>query len=81
MKKYDYYYFRVPYYESKGTPSDGWTLDGGYSPESPLDAYPYRAIAAGAKAGLFIVMKAKTADADFYCRGPVQGFKVSTIIS
>ncbi|XP_073985653.1 pickpocket 26 isoform X2 [Rhodnius prolixus] len=66
----------IPYFEDNGYRTEGWTLEGGYPPDAPLDTYPHRALTAGAKAGLIFVMKAMWKDADYYCKGPVQGFRV-----
>lgn len=57
--------------------SSFWNLGDGYDMKAPLDAYPKRALGAGAKSGLFIVLRTFNWDLDYYCRGPVQGFKVA----
>lgn len=41
-----------------------------------MNTYPRRALGAGFKAGLTILMRAYDYDLDYICRGPVQGFKV-----
>ncbi|KAK9709693.1 Amiloride-sensitive sodium channel [Popillia japonica] len=46
--------------------SKGWNLENGYEDSEDLYSFPKRAMTAGAKAGLTILIK-----------GPVQGFKVS----
>ncbi|KAL1122049.1 hypothetical protein AAG570_003455 [Ranatra chinensis] len=56
--------------------SNGWSLEKGYEPGTPRETYPNRALDAGTSAGLFIVLKAISADFDYYCRGPIQGFKI-----
>ncbi|XP_054267290.1 pickpocket protein 28-like [Macrosteles quadrilineatus] len=53
-----------------------WNLGDGYDIRAPLDVYPKRALGAGAKSGLFIVLRTYTWDLDYYCRGPVQGYKI-----
>lgn len=65
-----------PNYLSSGRESEGWTLEGGYPPEVDKDTYPRRAMSAGTRAGLVILMRAFKQDLDYICRGPVQGFKV-----
>lgn len=42
-----------------------------------MTVYPRRALGAGIKAGVTILMRAYDYDLDYICRGPVQGFKVS----
>lgn len=37
--------------------SSFWNLGDGYDMKAPLDAYPKRALGAGAKSGLFIVLR------------------------
>lgn len=54
-----------------------WTLQGGYTKNVPLnETYPQRVFGAGARAGFFALLKLNETDADYVCRGPVQGFKV-----
>uniref|UniRef100_A0A336L784 CSON004091 protein n=1 Tax=Culicoides sonorensis TaxID=179676 RepID=A0A336L784_CULSO len=52
-----------------------WTLENGYT-SSNLDVYPNRVLAAGARAGMFILLSLYDHELDYLCRGPVQGFKV-----
>lgn len=63
-------------YLSSGRKSEGWTLEGGYPVDAEKDTYPRRAMSAGTRAGLVILMRAYQQDLDYICRGPVQGFKV-----
>lgn len=63
-------------YLRSGQKSEGWTLEGGYPPDAEKDTYPRRAMSAGTRAGLVILMRAYQQDLDYICRGPVQGFKV-----
>ncbi|XP_014277464.1 pickpocket protein 28 [Halyomorpha halys] len=65
-----------PFLQLHGNRTTGWSLDGGYTHNAPLLAYPRRAFSAGSKAGLTIRMRARDEETDFYCRGPVLGFKV-----
>ncbi|GLV34809.1 pickpocket 26 [Carabus blaptoides fortunei] len=53
-----------------------WSLDGGYPKGTNMSVYPRRALGAGIKAGLTILMRAYEYDLDYICRGPVQGFKI-----
>ncbi|KAJ9599443.1 hypothetical protein L9F63_010058, partial [Diploptera punctata] len=59
-----------------GNSSPQWTLDEGYTSGAGVDVYPIRALGSGAKAGITLVMSAKSDDLDYLCMGPVQGFKV-----
>ena len=56
--------------------TDNWALENGYPEDGAQETYPYRALTAGAKAGLTVLLKAFDQDLDYVCRGPVQGFKV-----
>lgn len=55
-----------------------WSLESGY--EQSMDGeplvYPYRVFGAGARAGLFILLRLFEQNLDYICKGPVQGFKV-----
>lgn len=42
----------------------------------PNETYPHRVFGAGARAGFFALLKLNDTDAEYVCRGPVQGFKV-----
>ncbi|XP_044272487.1 pickpocket protein 28-like [Tribolium madens] len=56
--------------------SEGWSLENGYPKTTGKDTFPRRAMSAGSKAGLFLLLRAYEQDLDYVCRGPVQGFKV-----
>ncbi|GAB0099479.1 pickpocket protein 28 [Sergentomyia squamirostris] len=56
--------------------SEHWTLEDGYTPEASLTPFPVRVLGAGARAGLFILLRLYEYDLDYICRGPVQGFKI-----
>lgn len=56
--------------------SEGWTLDSGYQEGTPLETYPRRALDAGTKAGLFILIIGNITNHDHVCRGPIPGYKV-----
>jgi len=56
--------------------SDHWSLEKGYTADASLDPYPVRVLGAGARAGLFILLRMFEHDLDYICRGPVQGFKI-----
>lgn len=82
FKSYDCFLFRIQRWndiENKIS-STFWNLGDGYDIKAPLDAYPKRALGAGAKSGLFIVLRTYNWDLDYYCRGPVQGFKVASLV-
>lgn len=54
-----------------------WNLEDGYSEEDlEKEPFPARVMGAGARAGIFLVLKGQKIDYDLLCRGPVQGFKV-----
>lgn len=53
-----------------------WNLEDGYSADAGTETYPERVLGAGARAGLFVLVKGMESDYDHICRGPVQGFKV-----
>ncbi|XP_049771508.1 pickpocket protein 28-like [Schistocerca cancellata] len=59
-----------------GYPAHSWTLEDGYTADSGYDTYPERALGAGARNGMFVLLRAFSYDLDYICRGPVQGFKV-----
>lgn len=54
-----------------------WRLQDGYTPEISVDSYPYRAITAGGRSGLSIVLKMFDKDMVQYCRGPILGFELT----
>ncbi|CAH1408268.1 unnamed protein product [Nezara viridula] len=64
------------YSESDNLRVQGWSQDEGYTPEALLKTYPNRALFSGTAGGIFIVLKADRNDADYFCKGPVQGFKM-----
>lgn len=53
-----------------------WSLDKGYNKDTNMFAYPRRALGAGLKTGLTVLLRANQSDLDYICRGPVQGFKI-----
>ncbi|GJQ86102.1 hypothetical protein Trydic_g15258 [Trypoxylus dichotomus] len=57
--------------------TEDWSLENGYAEDVDIETYPRRAMTAGAKAGLSILLRSFIQHQDFVCRGPVQGFKVS----
>ncbi|KAL1492018.1 hypothetical protein ABEB36_012522 [Hypothenemus hampei] len=56
--------------------SSNWSLDRGYSHDSGIDAYPRRALFAGATNGLDVYFYEKLNVKDPLCKWPLQGFKV-----
>ncbi|XP_063709864.1 pickpocket protein 28 [Culicoides brevitarsis] len=66
------------YYEPIKESNKSWTLEKGYTAESSTNfsVYPFRVLAAGARAGLFVLLSLYDNELDYLCRGPVQGFKV-----
>lgn len=59
-----------------------WSLEDGYTEnDQENEPFPARVMGAGARAGIFLVLKGQKIDYDLLCRGPVQGFKVSSNIS
>lgn len=56
--------------------SDHWTLEDGYAADAPADPFPVRVLGAGARGGLFILLRLYDYDLEYICRGPVQGFKI-----
>lgn len=64
------------YIEKSAHTSGQWSIETGYVNESNIDSYPERVQTAGARAGLFVVLPLDTADMDYICRGPSQGFKI-----
>lgn len=63
------------YYEPDRDDKSQWTLESGYS-STNFSVYPNRVLAAGARAGLFVLLSLYDQELDYMCRGPVQGFKV-----
>jgi acid-sensing ion channel, other len=57
--------------------SVNWTMEEGYKKGSLIDDYPQRAMGAGARVGLFSLLRLYNYDLDNICRGPILGFKVS----
>lgn len=54
-----------------------WNLQDGYNMSVAInETYPHRVFGAGARAGFFALLKLNDTDAEYVCRGPVQGFKV-----
>ena len=55
-----------------------WNLQDGYddSEINGAETYPYRVFGAGARAGLFALLRLSEQDLEYLCRGPVQGFKI-----
>lgn len=58
--------------------STNWTLEDGYnnSDGNVTETYPHRVFGAGARAGLFALLRLYEQDMEYICRGPVQGFKI-----
>lgn len=58
--------------------STHWNLERGYddSEGNYSETYPYRVFAAGARSGLFSLLRLFEQDLEYVCRGPVQGFKI-----
>lgn len=56
--------------------SSKWTIEDGYTEGADLEAHPHRVLAAGSRAGLFVLLSLYDQELDYLCRGPVQGFKV-----
>lgn len=52
-----------------------WTLESGFESVN-FSAYPNRVLAAGSRAGLFVLLSLYDQELDYMCRGPVQGFKI-----
>lgn len=55
-----------------------WNLEDGYDPKIPADplTYPFRVLGAGARVGLFALLRLYEQHLEYLCRGPVQGFKI-----
>lgn len=53
-----------------------WTLHGGYSNQTRINSYPFRALAAGERNGLTVHLKLLPEDIDYTCNSPVPGFHV-----
>nr|XP_049705408.1 pickpocket protein 28 isoform X1 [Helicoverpa armigera] len=56
--------------------AESWSLEEGYSADTPIETYPHRGAGYGVKSGLTFLLKANKIDLDYLCRGPVQGFKI-----
>lgn len=56
--------------------SYNWTLEDGYLDEFELRTYPLRPIGGGFISGLIVVLNTVKADEDFFCEGPVIGYKI-----
>lgn len=53
-----------------------WSLEDGYEQGADLESHPHRVLAAGSRAGLFVLLSLYDQELDYLCRGPVQGFKI-----
>lgn len=61
----------------EGNKESDWKLETNYNETvATNDTYPQRVFGAGARVGFFALLKLNSADTEFVCRGPVQGFKV-----
>nr|CAD7454156.1 unnamed protein product [Timema tahoe] len=58
-----------------GRSASNWSLERGYSPSSPVETYPYRALGAGYTAGLTTLLRSFSMDIDYLCKGAVPGFR------
>ncbi|XP_060804918.1 pickpocket protein 28 [Amyelois transitella] len=56
--------------------ANSWSLEDGYSPDLPLDTYPYRGAGHTAKAGVVFLMQTDAKDLDYLCKESIQGFKI-----
>ncbi|XP_052873202.1 pickpocket protein 28-like [Anopheles cruzii] len=63
-------------YSEENTSSPFWSMDEGYAMDADTESYPRRTFGAGMRAGLYVVLKARLADADYICGNSFQGFKV-----
>lgn len=66
----------APTMSSNPAAATQWTLQDGYSRDADPETFPRRVFAAGSRAGLHVTLKLDDIDADYVCRGSVQGFKV-----
>nr|XP_019556948.2 pickpocket protein 28-like [Aedes albopictus] len=57
--------------------SSNWTLEDGYLDPFELDTYPLRPVGGGLVTGLVLIMKTRKQDKDYFCEGPVIGYKIS----
>lgn len=57
-----------------------WNVEDGYGINADTESYPHRVLGPGAKAGLDLLLSGLVNDFDDLCRGPVQGFKVHSIV-
>nr|XP_019556935.2 pickpocket protein 28-like [Aedes albopictus] len=57
--------------------SSNWTLEDGYLDDFQLETYPLRPVGGGMDTGLMLVMKTRKVDIDYFCEGPVIGYKIA----
>lgn len=59
--------------------AEHWNLEEGYNRKIEVDpeTYPYRVFGAGARLGLFALLRLYEQHLEYLCRGPVQGFKIT----
>lgn len=59
--------------------AEHWNLEDGYNKTIKVDpeTYPYRVFGAGARLGLFTLLRLYEQHLEYLCRGPVQGFKIT----
>jgi acid-sensing ion channel, other len=55
-----------------------WTIDEGYKPNASVNAFPYRALGAGLKFGLSILLRRSKTEIDSFC-SVYNGFVVSVM--
>lgn len=73
--------FSVNYanYLNINTSSHGWSLEEGYDKAETLDTYPRRALLAGAKNALSMILLSPKKDIDYACTSGLQGYKVTLL--
>ncbi|XP_062557744.1 pickpocket protein 28-like [Armigeres subalbatus] len=64
-------------YSNSYLDSRNWTLERGYSDRFELKTYPLRPVGGGLTTGLMIALKTRKVDMDYFCEGPVVGYKIA----
>lgn len=59
--------------------AEHWNLEDGYNKKIEVnpETYPYRVFGAGARLGMFALLRLYEQHLEYLCRGPVQGFKIT----
>lgn len=72
--------YNSTYYHKVSKRTD-WNIEEGYDNPRNVNTYPVRAFRAGAKHGLFLVLKTKKEDIDYDCSSDENGYRVIVLFN